>query len=350
MSSIDPQKPILVTGATGYIASRIVKDLLEKGHTVRATVRNKGKKEKYAFLQAIADASTGTLEIWEGDLLHDGAFDKAAKGCELVMHTASPFILQVKNPQKQLIDPALKGTRNVLNAVNKAGTVKRVVLTSSVVAMYGNASEVEKMQNGTLAESMWNKTSSLKDQPYAYSKTLAEKEAWKIAKAQKQWDMVTIHPAFVMGPSLTKSSNSASLDFIKQMMGGEFKMGVPPLTFGLVDVREVSAAHIAAGFTPEANGRYITARAEGVSFLDMGLALGVKYGDKYKLPKKPLPKFLLYIFGPLRGFTWKYLRNNLGYRPAFDNQRTQAELKVKFRPWSDTLNEHVEQMIKDGMV
>lgn len=350
MSTIDPQSPILVTGATGYIASRLVKDLLDKGHTVRGTVRNKAKKEKYAFLEAIADAGPGTLEIWEGDLLNDGAFDDAAKGCELVMHTASPFIIQVKDPQKQLVDPALKGTRNVLNAVNKAGTVKRVVLTSSVVAMYGHASEIEKTPNGIFTEEMWNSSSSLKDQPYPYSKTLAEKEAWKMAGEQDQWDMVTIHPAFVMGPSLTSSSKSQSLEFIQQMMGGEFKMGVPPLTFGLVDVRDVAAAHIAAGFTPEAKGRYITARKEGVGFLEIGLALRAKYGDKYKLPKKALPKFLLYIFGPLRGFNWHYLRNNLGFKPKFENKRTEKELNIQFRPWKDTLTDHVEQMIADGII
>ncbi len=350
MSTINPEKPILVTGATGYVASRIVKDLLDKGHTVRGTVRNKSKKEKYAFLEAIAEAGPGTLEIWEGDLLKEGDFDEAAKGCELVMHTASPFILQVKDPQTQLIDPALKGTRNVLSAVNKAGTVKRVVLTSSVVAIYGQFSEIDNTPNGIFTEDLWNSSSSLKNQPYAYSKTLAEKEAWKIAGEQDQWDMVTIHPAFVMGPSLTKTSQSQSLTFIKQMMSGEFKMGVPPFTFGLVDVRDVSKAHIAAGFTPEANGRYITSRKEGVGFLDMGLALREKYGDKYKLPKKALPKFLLYIFGPLRGFSWNYLRNHLGYKPRFDNTRTEKELGIKFRPWKDTLVDHAEQMIADGIV
>lgn len=123
-------------------------------------------------------------------------------GCELVMHTASPFLLQgVTDAQESLVRPALEGTRNVLDSVNRTESVKRVVLTSSVVAIYGDARESRDVPGGVFTEDQWNTTSSVDHQPYSYSKTVAEQEAWKYQKAQNRWDLVTIHPGLVLGPS-----------------------------------------------------------------------------------------------------------------------------------------------------
>ena len=122
-------KTVLVTGATGYIASWIVKFLLEKGHTVHAAVRNKEDKEKTKHLDEIASKSKGELKYFESDLLNGGSYTKAMKDCEIVFHTASPFIMDSKNPQAEVIDPAVKGTRNVLSSVNETETVKKVILT-----------------------------------------------------------------------------------------------------------------------------------------------------------------------------------------------------------------------------
>lgn len=346
--TIDSSKPILVTGASGFIASRIVKDLLDKGLHVRGTVRSLAKREKYSFLEKIAAEGTGKLELFEADLLKQGSFAEAMAGCELVMHTASPFLTQVKDPQRQLVDPALEGTRNVLNAVNQTASVKRVVLTASVVSMYGAAKELQSKKGKMLHEDDWNESSSLDHQPYPYSKTVAEREAWKINGAQDRWDMVTIHPAFVMGPSLTTASASTSLDFMVSMLSGKLKMGVPDMYFGLVDVREVALAHVMAGLTPEAHGRYIVCRREGVGMLEMAEALSAHFGDKYPLPSRKLPRFLVILFGPLQGFSRRYLRESLGYRLAFDNARSSKELGINYRPWQDSVVALAEQLIEDG--
>ena len=118
---------ILVTGGTGYIGAWVVKGLLEKGHTVRLTVRDKNKTQKYEYLKAISEKTQGNLEIWEADLLSEGSFDTAVVGCDAIAHIASPFKLNVKDPKKELLDPALQGTVNVLDAANKSGSVKKVV-------------------------------------------------------------------------------------------------------------------------------------------------------------------------------------------------------------------------------
>ena len=181
---------ILVTGGTGYIGSWVVKGLLEKGHTVRLTVRKKNKKEKYQFLTVIAGKNEGSLEIWEADLLRSGSFDEAAIGCDSIAHIASPFILNVKDAKLDLVDPAVKGTINVLEAANKSNSIKKVVLTSSTVAIYGDNIDMKKQNLSILTEEHFNTSSSLSHQPYPYSKVQAEKKAWEMVRQQSTWELI----------------------------------------------------------------------------------------------------------------------------------------------------------------
>jgi nucleoside-diphosphate-sugar epimerase len=349
MPAADKAKPVLVTGASGYIASWIVRFLLEEGHEVHATVRDKNKPEKVEHLTRIAEREAGNLRLFEADLLNPGSFAEAMEGCALVLHTASPFQLDVKDPQRSLIEPALEGTRNVLKTAKATSSVQRVVLTSSVAAIYGDAVELEEAPNGVFTEAQWNESSSVKHQAYSYSKTVAEREAWKIAGSQSQWDLVTINPSFVMGPALSKRTDGTSTGFMQSMANGQFKAGAPDLYFGVVDVREVARAHLLAGFLSEAEGRHITSASEH-SVQEMGQMLRTSFGDKYPLPKKMLPNFLLYLFGPFQGFSWKFLRRNLGYPLRFDNRKSRAKLGLKYRPVAETLTGHLQQLEEDGLV
>ncbi|UHJ55402.1 NAD-dependent epimerase/dehydratase family protein [Mycolicibacterium fortuitum] len=147
---IDPDAPVLVTGASGYIGSWIVRLLLEAGRTVHGTVRNPDKTTGLEHLHKLSSDHPGRLKLFKADLLEPSSFDDAMAGCELVMHTASPFLLSgFKDAQEALIRPALEGTRNVLNSVNRTDSVKRVVLTSSVVAIYGDAREILDVPGGS---------------------------------------------------------------------------------------------------------------------------------------------------------------------------------------------------------
>ena len=182
MKDIDKSKPILVTGGSSYIASWIVKLLLENGRHVKTTVRDKFNNEKVGHLLKMEEEYPGKLELFEADLLNNESFFEPMKDCELVMHVASPFRMwKIKDPQNELIRPALEGTRNVLQTANQTPTVKRIVLTSSGVAIVGDAIEVKNTKNGFFTEDDWNTTSTPNHNPYSYSKTVAEKEAWKIA-------------------------------------------------------------------------------------------------------------------------------------------------------------------------
>lgn len=276
----------MVTGATGYVAGWLVKKLLEQGLTVHAAVRNPDNLDKIAHLNEIAESNKGSIKYFKADLLTPGAYKEAMRDCQVVFHTASPFTSEVKNEQKELIEPALNGTTNVLQSVNETSSVERVVLTSSCAAIYSDAIDCEKVPGGILTEEHWNTTASLDHQAYSYSKTLAEKKAWEMNKAQDRWDLVTINPSFVMGPMLNpKYTTSESFNVLKQLGDGTMKMGVPKMGIGLVDVRDVADAHFAAAFNPSAQGRYITS-GHNTDFVEMALTLQDKYGSDYPLPKK----------------------------------------------------------------
>ncbi|KAJ0037736.1 hypothetical protein Pint_23949 [Pistacia integerrima] len=129
-------KVVCVTGASGYIASWLVKLLLEHGYTVKATVRYPDDP-KVKHLHAL-DGANERLHLFKANLLEEGSFDSAVSGCEGVFHTASPVIISAKDPQAELIDPAVKGTLNVLRSCLKVQSVKRVVVTSSIASVLFN--------------------------------------------------------------------------------------------------------------------------------------------------------------------------------------------------------------------
>lgn len=348
MVNINTSKPVMITGATGYVAGWIVKRLLDAGLTVHAPVRDPENEEKLKYLNALAEKSPGSIKYFKADLLEEGSYEESMKDCELVFHTASPFINTVKDPQRDLIDPALKGTRNVLESVNKTESVKRVVLTSSVAAIMGDTIDLLDYPNKTATEAQWNTSSSLDHQPYSYSKTLAEKEAWKIHDKQNRWDMVVINPVLVIGPGINPNITSESFNIVKMMGDGSMKMGAPGLNFGLVDVRDIADAHYNAAFTPDAKGRHILS-AENKDLLELAGYLKEKYGDAYPFPKKNLPKWLVMIFGPLQGIKRKMIKRNIGYPWLVDNTKSKEKLGIEYRPIDIAIQEFFQQMIDHGV-
>eukprot|EP01113_Clastostelium_recurvatum_P028070 TRINITY_DN339_c0_g2_i2.p1 TRINITY_DN339_c0_g2~~TRINITY_DN339_c0_g2_i2.p1 ORF type:complete len:339 (+),score=75.85 TRINITY_DN339_c0_g2_i2:510-1526(+) len=254
---------VLVTGASGFVAGELIKQLFARGFQVRGTVRD---VSKYDYLRTMYPQ----LELFPADLLAPGSFDEAVQGVDVVFHTASPFFFSVNDPQKDLVDPALNGTKNVLSSVDKSPSVKRVVLTSSVAAVAGKSKQTP---DHVFTEEDWNEDSTVSFEPYRYSKTVAEKAAWDINKG-KPWTLVTICPTFVLGPVQTKRADAASIKTAIGFLNGSMKeTGVPPNCFGIVDVRDVAAAHIEAAVRQEAHGRYIISSPTGVSQLELAQLL-----------------------------------------------------------------------------
>ncbi len=126
---------VCVTGAAGFIAGHVIVDLLDDGHIVHATVRDLGDDAKRAHLDELKERYSGKLELFEANLLEPGSLDAALEGCDALIHTATAVILAAPDPQKQIIDVAVKGTQNVLDSVARAPSVKRIVMTSSIAAV-----------------------------------------------------------------------------------------------------------------------------------------------------------------------------------------------------------------------
>lgn len=349
MTRIDPSAPVLVTGATGYVAGRLVEKLLVEGHTVHAAVRDPGNAEKLRFLNALADRHPGTLHAFRADLLEEGSYGKAMAGCELVYHTASPFRVAVDDPMKELIEPARSGTRNVLREADRTPSVRRVVVTSSCAAIYGDNADLLDLPGGILTEDVWNTSSSIEHGAYSYSKTLAEREAWEIHDAQDRWDLVTINPPLVMGPGISSQITSESYKMIRQYGDGTLRTGVPRWGMGIVDVRDVAEAHYRAGFTPEASGRYIVSGHDS-DLADLAVPLRKQFGKAYPFPRITTPKWLVWLIGPMlnEAATRRTIERNVGLPWKADNSKSVRELGMTYRPLDETVVEFFQQLVDAG--
>jgi len=326
------EKPVVVTGASGFVGSQIVRELLEHGYRVRGTVRSPARVTDEGHLSSMPGAER--LELVAADLNQPGAFDQAMDGAERVVHTASPYVVSVDDPQRDLVDPALNGTRSVLESAAASGTVRRIVITSSFAA-------VTDEPDGTYDEHDWNESSSLRRNPYYYAKVLAERAAWDFAASHSGIRVVSINPTLVIGTSLVPSLNESN----RVLLGytnGQYP-GILSLRYGLVDVRDVATAHRLAIETDGASGRYLCTAGvwsmreivEVARTSDLGLA---------HLPSIPLDN-------PLGDLLVKaaaafqhsgaraYLRTNIGRRFEIDTSKIRSELGMTFRP--------VEQAIID---
>nr|XP_008356774.1 cinnamoyl-CoA reductase 1-like [Malus domestica] len=197
------------------------------------------------------DGAKERLHLFKADLLEEGSFDAVVDGCVGVFHTASPAQISATDPQAEIIEPAVKGTLNVLKSCAKFPAVKRVVLTSSVasVRMSGKPLTSDVVFDETCYSDplFCEKTK----QWYPLSKILAEEAAWKFAKGNGI-ELVSIHPGFVIGPPLQPTLN-VSIEFLLNIISG---IEIPFVNYTFVDVRDVASAHIQAFEVPSASGRY----------------------------------------------------------------------------------------------
>jgi dihydroflavonol-4-reductase len=337
--------PVLVTGATGFVASQAIALLLQRGYRVRGTVRSAGKSRDLAQLLE-PEGATGRLEFVEADLGTPGSFDPAVEGCEYVMHTASPYVLTVQDPQRDLVDPAVNGTRNVLKACAQAG-VRRVIVTSSMAAVTD-----EPASHHVLTEADWNVKSRLQRNPYYYSKTQAERAAWEFAENQKPpFEVITINPFLIIGPSLVPSLNTSNQIFADLLKG--IYPGIMSLTWGMVDVRDVAQAHVLAMETRAAQGRYLCASGN-ISMREVVALLRENgYGAGYRLPAMSLDHGIGNILVRLSSYlqpagVGSYLRTHVGRVPQYDTHKIRTGLGLSFRPVRESILDTMKDLARWG--
>lgn len=276
---------ILVTGCTGFIAKHIVLRLVEGGAHVRGTLRDPARTGEIHHLLDAAGLPRERFEAVVADLERDEGWREAAQGCRFVLHTASPFPAAQPRDKFALVPPARNGAVRALTAAKEAGA-QRVVMTSSVAAIfYGHGRDRSRLFTERDVSEVESPTIS----PYAVSKTEAEKAAWETL-AGSATELVTINPSLVFGP-LLDAQLGTSASIVRMMMNGRFPL-LPDIGFGVVDVRDVAAAHVAALQVPEARGRRFIVSAGGLSLLQISEVLAREFPDlARRLPRRTFPSW-----------------------------------------------------------
>ncbi|XP_047942149.1 phenylacetaldehyde reductase-like [Salvia hispanica] len=266
---------VCVTGASGFIGSWLVHLLLSRGYVVRATVKNLGDERETKHLEAMEGAES-RLRLFQIDLLDYDSIFAAVNTSSGVFHLASPCIIhQIQDVQGELLDPAIKGTINVLKAAKNAG-VGRVVVTSSISAMIPTANHLEDAGEGCWIDEDYCRQNGFM---YSVSKAAAEKAAWRLAE-EDGVDVVVLNPGVVVGPILPPLLNTSMTLILDILQGKEFP---EHLFMALVHVKDVALAHILLYENTSAAGRHLC--VESLSRYDDFAQHMERLYPQYKLPR-----------------------------------------------------------------
>lgn len=336
---------VLVTGASGYIGSHIVANLLSKGKVVRATVRDASDPERIDHLRNMEVAKGGSLEIIEMNLLDSESVHRAVYGCKEVIHTAAVVVLKSKKPQEKIVDPSVVGTQNVLDAIDSSETVECLVHTSSTAAI-----RPQRWEDGqTLTTDTWAEDANIEDNPYGLAKFSAERLVRNWHSSNKNAPrMVTINPCVVLGPPLSKRHLRGSPSFIMMLLKREIPF-VIPMHISIVDVRDVAEAHVRALSRGDSGGRYLVVSGQ---MWWKEVAMAIKKGNPtMKIPTKQIPYFLslvVSIFHPRVSLSWA--RMHLGKRLYWDASPAEKDLGMEWRSPEESLLDTIPPILENRWV
>jgi nucleoside-diphosphate-sugar epimerase len=337
---------VLVTGGSGFIASHTIVQLLEAGHQVRNTVRNlKRTSDVRAMLKQGGIEAGDRPTFFAADLENDAGWAEAVRGCDYVLHVASPFPAGVPKDENELIVPAREGALRVLRAARDAG-VKRVVLTSSFAAIgYG-----QKPQATPFNETNWTNLNGSDLTPYTKSKTIAERAAWDfVAKENGKLELSVINPVGVFGPVLGPDY-STSILLVQRLMDGAMP-GAPKLYFGIVDVRDVADLHIRAMTSPAAKGeRFLAVAGDFLSIQEIAKILKSRMGDAGKhVPTRELPNWMVRL-AALRDPALRTITPELGKKKNGTNEKAKRMLGWAPRSNEEALVSTAESLVRLGLL
>lgn len=327
-------KKVIVTGANGHLGFSIVKQLKERGYTVRAAVRDTSNLKKIAPLKNLG------VEVVEADLLDKQSLAEAFNGMDGLFQVAANFNLTAKDPVKEVIQPNIDGTRNSIVAAHETG-VKKIVYTSSIAAV-GTIAAGEK----PLDESSWNINAI---EPYAISKTHSEEVAWELAE-KYNIPLVTVLPGTILGPNFHRLTSS--LQLLKDVLDGKVPMAMP-MALSYVDVRDVALAHILVYENESAHGRYI-ATGETLAMSEVLRAMK-SIRPEIKASEKVMPTFLVrmlpgidFLMSKLtrapRQMKGETIKEYLNRIQAYSSERLKNEFQWNPRSVKESLSETIDWM------
>ncbi|GAA1469236.1 NAD-dependent epimerase/dehydratase family protein [Microbacterium thalassium] len=315
---------VLVTGASGFIAKHIVRELLEQGHAVKAAVRSGPRRAQVEAL--FPDAP---IEFVSLDLTADEGWDAAMAGVDVLMHTASPFPVAPPRDPQDLIRPAVDGTLRALGAAQAAG-VTRVVLTSTCGAIYKPA---DREWSRVKTREDWTETEGPKTTAYEASKTLAEQAAWRFVGEHPEMRLTTVNPGMVFGPAMDEHYGS-SLATVEQLVTGSFPMA-PKMNMPVVDVRDVARIHVRAMSDDGAVGQRFPANAGALSVPEMAALLSEVYPDA-GISRRVAPDWLVRTMSAFMP-AMKTAAQGLGLNADVDGSDAPRQFGFDYIPSRDAL-------------
>ena len=331
---------VLVTGATGYIGLHCIHQLLNQGYAVNGSVRSPERKEEIFEALQKHNTPTENLNLYTFNLTEDDGWDEGMEGCDYLLHVASPIALENHN-EDFFVKPAVAGVKRAFEFAKKHN-VKKVVLTSSVAAIFDTLEEKTYYD-----ETDWSDPDNPSISHYSKSKTLAERAAWDFVKNEgNPFELAVINPALVIGPSLSGDlgeSNKA----IAMVVTGKMPVAVP-LQFGYVDVRDVANAHVLAMQNSNSNGERFALAEKDLWYKDVAKVLRDNGFDK--APTFNVPVWLAKI---LANFS-KELKITLPYlgrvRSVKNTSKAKDILGWNPRPAEQSIIDIAEQIKEMGLI
>lgn len=335
---------VLVTGGSGFVGSHCILKLVGAGYRVRTTVRSLDREAGVRAMLAAGGSEPGeALSFFAADLLSDDGWAEAVAGCAFVLHVASPFPMSQPKDESELILPAREGALRVLRAARDAG-VKRVVLTSSFAAVgYGT-----RVTGRSFTEEDWTDPDGGVS-AYVKSKTLAERAAWDfIDREGGTLELAVINPVGIFGPALG-SDLSTSMQLVRRLVAGAMP-GLPRVSYGLIDVRDVAELHLRAMTNPDARGeRFLAVAGDPMSVPEMAGMLRERMGTAGdRVPTRVLPDWVLRLaalFDP----SLREVASRLGIVSAISNEKARRVLGWVPRSNEEALVSAAQSLVALGL-
>ncbi|MGI5129832.1 NAD-dependent epimerase/dehydratase family protein [Pseudonocardia sp. CA-107938] len=335
---------VLVTGGTGYVAGWCIVELLERGYSVRTTLRDLAKADALRAAVATRTDPGERLEFARADLVSPDGWAEALAGIDHVLHVASPLGSQGVRDADELVVPAREGVRNVLRAAAAAG-VKRVVMTSAANA----ASPSEYTAEGVYDETTWTDPDDPSLIPYRRSKTVAERTAWDLAAEPGAPELVTVLPGAVFGPILS-TSTIGSVGIIARILRGEMP-GMPKIGLEVVDVRDLADLHVRAMEFPAAAGERFLGTGELMWMVDVARTLrnGLDHADGARVRTRELPNLVVRL-AARRDPALRTTIPALGRRSRHTTAKAENLLGWHRRPAQETVLDCARSLVEHGVV